>query len=100
MPVPTRRWNDPAGKADGERILICRYRPRALRKEAETWDVWRPELGPSSELLAAFHGKKRLPISWNVYRAAYLREMRDQKDAIAELAKRVADLGIPLPIQP
>ena len=32
MPIRTRRWCDPAEPDDGLRILICRYRPRALKK--------------------------------------------------------------------
>jgi hypothetical protein len=46
MPVITKQWDDP--KEDGTRILVCRYRPRGLRKDDETWDIWMPELGPSS----------------------------------------------------
>lgn len=87
--IRTRRWNDPAEPDDGTRILICRYRPRGLRKEAETWDEWYPDLGPSRELHAAVYGKKGDPIDWTTYRAAYLREMRGQRDAIAALAARV-----------
>jgi len=91
MPVLTRRWNDPPAAADeGERILICRYRPRGLKKEDETWDTWRREFAPSPELLDAFHGKKSLPISWAIYRTSYLKEMRQQQQSIDELAKRVA----------
>lgn len=90
MPIKTRRWNDPREPDDGFRLLICRYRPRGLRKEAETWDAWQPDLGPSRELHAAVYGKKGVPIAWPVYRAAYLREMRAQTAAIRELARRVA----------
>jgi len=44
MPIRTRRWNDPGQKGDGLRVLVCRYRPRGVRKEDETWDVWLPGL--------------------------------------------------------
>src|SRR5437763_1984499 len=44
--VQTRRWNDPRSPADGTRILICRYRPRGVRKADETWDEWWQDLGP------------------------------------------------------
>src|SRR5262249_16432652 len=47
MPIKTRRWNDPRQPDDKFRLLICRYRPRAVRKADETWDAWFPELGPS-----------------------------------------------------
>jgi uncharacterized protein YeaO (DUF488 family) len=88
--IRTRRWNDPADADDGTRILICRYRPRGVRKEDETWDEWHPNLGPSKELHAAFWGKTGAPITWSVYRASYLKEMRGQREAIRALADRVA----------
>lgn len=89
MPVKTKRWNDRRDPDDGLRILICRYRPRGLPKSEETWDQWRPELGPSRELHAAVYGKGgRPPIPWSTYRNLYLREMRAQSAAIAELARR------------
>ena len=72
-------------------MLICRYRPRGVAKSDETWDEWRPDLGPSVELHAAAYGKGGgTPLPWPNYRATYLREMRDQKPVIAALAKRVA----------
>jgi uncharacterized protein YeaO (DUF488 family) len=91
MTIRLKRWNDPAEKADGLRVLICRYRPRGLRKADETWDIWCKELGPSPELLAAFHGKHGAPISWSEYRKRYLTEMKGQRERIAELAERVAE---------
>ena len=88
MPVKTKRWNDPAEPDDGFRLLVCRYRPRALPKGEETWDEWQAELGPSKELLADYHGKGRQPTSWAEYRQRYLREMLKQKPAIEALAAR------------
>jgi uncharacterized protein YeaO (DUF488 family) len=90
MPIKTKRWNDEKESDDGFRILICRYRPRALKKELETWDKWEKELGPSKELHAAFYGKHGEPIGWEEYRRRYLQEMESQKERIAELARRVA----------
>jgi uncharacterized protein YeaO (DUF488 family) len=89
MPVRTRRWNDPVLAGDGLRLLICRYRPRALPKAQETWDEWWPEVGPSRELHAAFYGKNGPPIGWNEYRKRYLEEIKDQRALIGELAERV-----------
>ncbi len=86
----TKRWNDPVEKDDGFRLLVCRYRPRGVRKEDETWDAWWPHLGPSRELHAAFWGKHAPPIGWAEYRRRYLAEMREQREAIASLAARVA----------
>ena len=39
--------------------------------------------------LAAAYGKNGLQISWDTYRAAYVREMKSQQAAIAELAARI-----------
>jgi uncharacterized protein YeaO (DUF488 family) len=90
MPIRTRRWNDPEQPGDGVRILVCRYRPRGLPKGEETWDEWRKQLAPSAELLADFHGKRGAPISWETYRKRYLAEMKQQSDAIRDLAERSA----------
>jgi uncharacterized protein YeaO (DUF488 family) len=88
MPIKTKRWNDPAEPDDGLRLLICRYRPRGLPRADETWDAWNPDLAPSKQLLADFHGKGRIPTSWTEYRTRYRREMLKQQPAIDELARR------------
>lgn len=90
MPIRTRRWNDRAEEGDGFRLLVCRYRPRALPKKDETWEAWNKDLGPSRDLHAAFYGKHGAPITWDEYRRRYLDEMKEQTAPIAELAKRVA----------
>jgi uncharacterized protein YeaO (DUF488 family) len=91
MPLKTKRWNDPREADDGFRLLICRYRPRALPKKDETWDAWRADLGPSRELHAAFYGKNGPPIGWEEYRRLYLEEMREQEELIGQLAELVAE---------
>src|SRR6476646_12178162 len=75
MPIKTKRWDDPRDDDDGFRLLICRYRPRALPKKKETWNLWWRHLGPSKELHAAFYGKQGEAISWDEYRRRYLEEM-------------------------
>ncbi len=89
MPIKTKRWDDPIESDDGTRILVARYRPRALRKELETWSEWWADLGPSAALHAAFYGKSGPPMAWSVYRGAYLGEMLAAKDRISTLAQRV-----------
>ncbi len=86
--IRTKRWNDPSGVGDGFRLLVCRYRPRALPKADETWDAWWKDLGPSVELHAAFYGKNGPPIGWEEYRTRYLDEMKDRLDRIRDLARR------------
>jgi uncharacterized protein YeaO (DUF488 family) len=90
MVIKLKRWNDPAESNDGFRLLICRYRPRGVRKADETWDAWWNDLGPSRGLHAAYWGKHSPPIGWAEYRRRYLLEMRGQTERIQELAARVA----------
>jgi uncharacterized protein YeaO (DUF488 family) len=76
MPVHTKRWNDPPEAADGFRVLVCRYRPRGVRKDDEPWDAWMEDLGPSRALHAAYWGKAgATPIEWSAYQRRYLAEM-------------------------
>lgn len=89
MPIKTKRWNDPSEPDDGYRLLVCRYRPRGVRKADETWDAWEKNLGPSRALHADYYGKHGPPIGWPEYRERYLAEMAGQKDRIAELAGRL-----------
>jgi uncharacterized protein YeaO (DUF488 family) len=88
--VKTKRWNDPAEAGDGFRLLVCRYRPRALPKADETWDAWWKDLGPSRELHADVYGKHGPPIGWAEFARRYRQEMKGQRERIAELARRVA----------
>jgi uncharacterized protein YeaO (DUF488 family) len=89
MPLKTKRWNAPAEPDDGLRVLVCRYRPRALPKAKETWDVWIRDLGPSPELFDAFKGKSGPPVTLDVYRSRYVAEMGAQREHIEKLAARV-----------
>jgi uncharacterized protein YeaO (DUF488 family) len=91
MPIKTKRWNDPPDADEVLRILVCRYRPRALPKAKETWHRWKKELGPSKELHADFYGKNGHRIGWEEYRQRYLKEMESQQEAIAEIAELVAE---------
>jgi uncharacterized protein YeaO (DUF488 family) len=91
MPLKIKRWNDPRKRDDGYRLLICRYRPRGVARQDETWDGWCTELAPSKELHADYYGKHGPPIGWEAYRQRYLKEMEAQTDLIDELAALVAE---------
>jgi uncharacterized protein YeaO (DUF488 family) len=91
MPIKTKRWNDPKDEDEVFRILICRYRPRGLPKQKETWDKWYRDLGPSPDLHAAFYGKHGDPIPWEEYRQQYLNEMESQTEYIEQLAELAAE---------
>jgi|SRR5579859_6842389 len=88
MRIKTKRWNDPIEPDDGFRLLVCRYRPRGVRKSDETWDAWQPNLGPSRELHAAYYGKRGPAIAWPVYEKRYRTELRAQSSAVCDLARR------------
>jgi uncharacterized protein YeaO (DUF488 family) len=90
--VRTRRWDDPKQPAEGTRILVCRFRPRALKKQDETWDEWWRELGPSEALHAAAYGKGQPAIDFAEYRRRYLAEIDENpgRARLRELRARVA----------
>ncbi|MDP8999222.1 MAG: DUF488 family protein [Myxococcota bacterium] len=88
--IRTRRWNDPLEQGDGHRLLVCRYRPRGVPKDRETWNSWMPRLGPSRELHAEYYGKRGPPIPWVEYRKRYLGEMREQRKTVAAVSAGVA----------
>lgn len=89
MPIRTKRWNDPASPEDGYRLLVCRYRPRGVKKEGEPWDAWCSALAPSVELHADAYGKTGEAIAWDAYTARYREEMARQRFWIDGFAKRV-----------
>jgi uncharacterized protein YeaO (DUF488 family) len=91
--IKTRRWDDKPGSDEGFRVLVTRYRPRALPKAEETWDGWWKELGPSTGLFDAVYGKKgQAKISWDEYARRYRAEMAapEPRKKIAWLAQSVA----------
>ena len=90
MPIRTKRWNDPPDAEDGYRLLICRYRPRGVPREAEPWDAWCNALAPSVELHAAVYGKAgQEPIPWGEYERRFADEMKRQRYWIESFAGRV-----------
>jgi uncharacterized protein YeaO (DUF488 family) len=90
MPVRTKRWNDPVEPDDGFRVLVCRYRPRGVRKEGEPWDAWIEDLGPSRALHAAYWGKDGDPIGWPEYQRRYLAEMMQPSGRCAAMMAALA----------
>jgi uncharacterized protein YeaO (DUF488 family) len=91
MPLKTKRWNDRRERDDGYRLLVCRYRPRGVAKQDETWDGWCSELAPSRTLHGDFYGKNGPAIGWEEYRRRFLQEMESQGELIAELAEMVGE---------
>lgn len=91
MPVRTKRWNDPVEPEDGYRLLVCRYRPRGVKKEGEPWDAWCNALAPSVELHADAYGKNGEAIDWDAYVVRYHAEMSRQRYWIEGFAKRIRE---------
>lgn len=90
MPVHTKRWNDPVEPVDGYRLLICRYRPRGVKKSEEPWDAWCAALGPSKELHALAWGKTGAePLAFEEYAKRFRVEMRSRGYFIEGYAQRV-----------
>jgi uncharacterized protein YeaO (DUF488 family) len=90
MPIRTKRWNDEREAADGYRLLICRYRPRGVKKEDETWDGWCKALAPSKELFDAVYGKTgEPPIPWDEYERRFKKEMERQGYWLRGFAERL-----------
>jgi len=89
VPIQTKRWNDPKEPDDGYRLLVCRYRPRGVAKEEETWDAWCKALSPSEDLHAAIYGKSGPPISWDEYEVRFRAEMERQRYWIDGFAKHL-----------
>lgn len=90
--LKTKKWDDPQEADDGFRLLTCRYRPRALPKSKETWDLWWPHVGPSKELHAAYYGKNGPPIGWEEFERRYREEMKGDlpQECIGILAEKLA----------
>lgn len=91
VPVRTKRWNDPAEAEDGYRLLVCRYRPRGVKKEGEPWDGWCSALAPSVELHTDAYGKGGEAIAWDAYVVRYRAEMSRQRYWIDGFAKRIRE---------
>lgn len=90
MPIRTKRWNDPPQADDGYRLLICRYRPRGVKKVDEPWDAWCPALAPSVALHADAYGKDgSAPIDFAAYEIRFRAEMSRQRFWIEGFAARV-----------
>jgi uncharacterized protein YeaO (DUF488 family) len=90
--VTAGRWNDPLPRGSGTRILVCRYRPRGVSKQDESWDEWEKHLGPSPALHAAVYGKGQPAIAWDEYRRRFLAELSEDPGRfhLRALADRVA----------
>lgn len=68
--IKLKRIYDPPADNDGYRILVTRYWPRGVRKEAV--DEYRSAIAPSRELIKEY---QRGDLSWTTFGRRYKREL-------------------------
>lgn len=80
--IKTKSIYDPKAKDDGLRVLVTRYWPRGVRKEAQ--DVWFRDLGPAPELIKAWKVGR---LKWDEFKKSYLDEYssEEKKKKLEEL---------------
>jgi len=79
-----RIYDDPAPE-DGTRVLVDRLWPRGVSREAAAIDFWVRDLAPSDELRRSFaHDPER----FDEFRRRYLAELRENGEALKDLAAR------------
>lgn len=66
MPIKTKRVYDPPSPEDGTRILLMRFYPRGVKREA--FQEWRKELGTEPDLIRAW---KLGAIAWDEFTRRY-----------------------------
>ena len=80
MSVRIVRLGTPRDPSEGLRIGTVRRPPRGVRKEdyaaRDYFDVWLPELAPSSELVSWALSEPFTPKRWATFGQRYRREMR------------------------
>jgi uncharacterized protein YeaO (DUF488 family) len=93
---------EPVAPGDGTRVLITRFRPRGVRKGAETWVAWDKRLAPSLDLFDAYQGRRRegrrvvesgrTPLTWDEFTRRFQDEMRAPaaREALAGYRARAA----------
>ena len=93
MSIRVVRLGTPRDPGEGLRIGTVRRPPRGVRKEdyaaRDYFDVWLPELAPSTPLVSWALSEPFRPTRWAVYARRYRREMKEPaaRRLIALLAK-------------
>jgi uncharacterized protein YeaO (DUF488 family) len=88
--IRTKSIYEPRSDRDGLRILVTRYWPRGVNKQAV--DAWFKDLGPEPKLIKEFkHGS----MGWADFKKRYVQECMGQakKAALNELKKFIKDKG-------
>lgn len=85
--IRTKRVYEPAGAADGLRILVDRVWPRGRTKAQVQADLWLKDVAPSTELRKWF-GHERA--KWKTFSRRYQSELDANPDALALLLDAAA----------
>ncbi len=80
--IKLKRVYLPAAKADGCRVLVDRLWPRGLSKRKAAVGHWLRDVAPSTAL-RKWYGHE--PRRWPEFQRRYAKELKGQKDALAEL---------------
>jgi uncharacterized protein YeaO (DUF488 family) len=80
MALKIKSLMEPTEKLDGLRILIARYRPRALPESKENWNEWWKDLAPSKALHKDYMKDK--VIEWSEYKRRFLFEIINNPEAL------------------
>jgi uncharacterized protein YeaO (DUF488 family) len=87
--IKLKRAYEEASRGDGVRVLIDRLWPRGVTKADAAIDHWFKELAPSTTLRKWFGHD---PARWATFQRRYADEIRDHRDALAQL-RRLATQG-------
>lgn len=80
----------PAGKEDGLRLLVTRFKPYGLGKK--DYDLWLRDLSPSAALVKGFQAGK---LDWKRFAGQYRKEIEAQK-SLLRMLKFMSDEGRPI----
>ena len=86
--IQIKRVYEKPSRKDGLRILVDRLWPRGLTKERGAVNLWLKDVAPSTELRKWFGHD---PAKWRQFQVRYRKELREKKDAIKLLKKKVKE---------
>ena len=85
MDIRLKRAYEPAGRADGHRVLVDRIWPRGLAREDARIDEWARDLAPSDSL-RRWYGHD--PERFEEFRRRYVDELAGHRRRLTELRRR------------
>ena len=91
--IRLKRVYEKPSRNDGLRILVDRLWPRGLTKERAAVNLWLKDVAPSTELRKWFGHD---PARWKEFQIRYRKELREQKDAINLLKKKIMEHTVTL----